>query len=143
AKTFSKAAGLAGLRLGAVLAQRDSLALVKRALPPYPVNVAALAAGAAAVEDKKTLNGYVREVKRLRAWFTNELDKRGARVFPSAGNFVLADFGDAGPALFRELERHGILVREKSKDLGAGFARISIGTESELKKLLRLVPRAV
>ncbi|HEY1468042.1 MAG TPA: histidinol-phosphate transaminase [Candidatus Acidoferrum sp.] len=143
AKTFSKAAGLAGLRLGAVLAQRDSLALVKRALPPYPVNVGALAAGAAAVEDRKTLNGYVREVKRLRGWFTNELEKRGARVFPSTGNFVLADFGDAGPALFRELERHGILVREKSKDLGPGFARISIGTKSELKELLQFVPRAV
>ncbi len=45
AKTFSKAAGMAGLRLGAVIAQRDSLALVRRALPPYPVNSAALAAG--------------------------------------------------------------------------------------------------
>ncbi len=143
AKTFSKVAGLAGLRLGAVLAQRDSLALVKRALPPYPVNVAALAAGAAAVEDRKTLSGYVREVKRLRAWFTDELEKRGARVFPSAGNFVLVNFGHAGPALFRELERHGILVRERSKDLGPGFARISIGTESELKKLLRFAPRTV
>jgi histidinol-phosphate aminotransferase len=142
AKTFSKAAGLAGLRLGAVLAQRDSLALVKRALPPYPVNVAALAAGAAAVEDKKTLDGYVRDVKRLRVWFASELERRGARVFPSAGNFVLVDFGDAGPGLFRELERRGIMVREK-KDLGPGFARITIGTESELKKLLRLVPGTV
>ena len=143
AKTFSKAAGLAGLRLGAVLAQRDSLALVKRALPPYPVNVAALAAGAAAVEDKKSLNDYVREVKRLRTWFTNELKKRGARVFPSAGNFVLVDFGDAGPTLFREFERRGILVRERRKDLGPSFARISIGMESELQKLLKFVPRMV
>jgi histidinol-phosphate aminotransferase len=142
AKTFSKAAGLAGLRLGAVLAQRDSLALVRRALPPYPVNVAALAAGAAAVEDKKTLSGYVHEVKRLRVWFANELEKRGARVFPSAGNFLLVDFGDAGPGIFRELQRSGIMVREK-RDLGPGFARITIGTESELKKLLRLVPRTV
>jgi histidinol-phosphate/aromatic aminotransferase/cobyric acid decarboxylase-like protein len=53
------------------------------------------------------------------------------------------NFSDAGPALFRELERHGILVRERSKDLGPGFARISIGTESELKKLLRFAPRTV
>ena len=142
AKTFSKAAGLAGLRLGAVLAQRDSLALVRRALPPYPVNVAALAAGAAAVEDKKTLSGYVREVKRLRVWFANELEKRGTRVFPSAGNFLLVDFGDAGPGIFRKLQQSGIMVREK-KDLGPGFARITIGTETELKKLLRLVPRTV
>jgi len=142
AKTFSKAAGLAGLRLGAVLAQRDSLALVRRALPPYPVNVAALAAGAAAVEDKKTLSSYVREVKRLRAWFARELEKRGARVFASAGNFLLVDLGESGPALFRKLQQCGIMVREKS-DLGKGFARITIGSEPELKKLLRLMPRTV
>jgi histidinol-phosphate aminotransferase len=64
-------------------------------------------------------------------------------VFPSAGNFVLVDFGDAGAALFRALERHGILVRERSKDLGPGFARITIGTQSELKKLLKFVPRTL
>lgn len=143
AKTFSKAAGLAGLRLGAVIAQRDSLAMVKRALPPYPVNVGALAAGVAAIEDTGTLVGYVREVKRLRAWFTRELEKRSVRVFPSAGNFVLADFGEDGPAVFRKLERRGILVRERSKDIGPGFARISIGTEPELKKLLRSIPQLV
>lgn len=143
AKTFSKAAGLAGLRLGAVIAQSDSLALVKRALPPYPVNVGALAAGVAAIKDRKNIDGYVREVNRLRRWFTNELEKRNVRVFPSAGNFVLADFGEAGPALFRKLECHGILVRERSKDLGPGFARITVGTESELKKLLRSMRPAV
>jgi histidinol-phosphate aminotransferase len=137
AKTFSKAAGLAGLRLGAVIAQRDSLAMVKRVLPPYPVNVGALAAGVAAIEDKKTLEGYVCEVKRLRAWFTGELERRNVRVFPSAGNFILADFGESGAAIFRKLERRGILVRDKSHDIGPGFVRISIGTESELRKLLQ------
>jgi histidinol-phosphate aminotransferase len=143
AKTFSKAAGLAGLRLGAVIAQRDSLALVKRALPPFPVNVGALVAGVAAIEDRKTLVGYVREVKRLRSWFSSELQQRHVRVFPSAGNFVLADFGVDGPTICRKLERRGILVRDRSKDIAPGFARISIGTESELRKLLRELPRPV
>lgn len=143
AKTFSKAAGLAGLRLGAIIAQRDSLAFVKRAMPPFPVNIGALAACVAAIEDRKTMAGYVREAKRLCAWLTRELEKRNVRVFPSAGNFVLADFGASGPAIFRKLERRGILVREKSKDIGPGFARISIGTEPELKKLLRALPRAL
>ena len=55
AKTFSKAAGLAGLRLGAVIARRDSLAFVRRALPPFPVNAAALAAGVAAVREGRTI----------------------------------------------------------------------------------------
>jgi len=139
AKTFSKAAGLAGLRLGAVIARRDSLAFVRRALPPFPVNAAALAAGVAAVRERRTIHRYIRETKRLREWVGGELKRRMVRVFPSAGNFLLADFGDDGPALFRRLTRHGILIRERSKDLGAGFARIAIGTQKELRAFLRIL----
>lgn len=138
-RTFSKAEGMAGLRLGAVLGQRDSLSFVRRAMPPYPVNLAALAAGVAAVEERKTIAQYVRDVKRLRAWFARELEKRGVRVFPSAANFLLADFGKSGPGFFKKLARHNILVRERSHDLGPGYARITIGTQAELKKLLQIL----
>jgi histidinol-phosphate aminotransferase len=139
ARTFSKAEGMAGLRLGAVIGHRDSLSFVRRAMPPYPVNLAALVAGVAAVEERKTIARYVRDVKRLRAWFGRELERRGVRVFPSAANFVLADFGKDGPAFFKTLARRNILVRERSHDLGPGFARITIGTEGELKKLLKIL----
>jgi histidinol-phosphate aminotransferase len=138
ARTFSKAEGMAGLRLGAVIGRHDSLAFVRRAMPPYPVNIAALTAGVAAVEERKTIARYVSNVKRLRAWFTRELQQRGVRVFPSAANFLLADFGKSGPAFFKKLAQHNILVRERSHDLGPGYARITIGTPSELKKLLHL-----
>jgi histidinol-phosphate aminotransferase len=138
ARTFSKAEGMAGLRLGAVIGRRDSLAYVRRAMPPYPVNLAALAAGVAAVEERKTIDRYVRDVKRLLAWFGSELERRGVRVYPSAANFLLADFGRPGQAFFKKLARHNILVRERSHDLGPGYVRITIGTETELKKLLRL-----
>ncbi len=141
AKTFSKAAGLAGLRLGAVIARRDSLALVRRAMPPFPVNAAALAAGVAAVRERATIESYILETKRLRKWFATELRKRNVRVFPSACNFLLADFGEAGPGVFRRLAREGILIRERGKDLGAGYARITIGTQKELQRVLRLLNR--
>ena len=136
ARTFSKAAGLAGLRLGAVIGSRGSLSLVRRAMPPYPVNLAALAGALAATQERKVLAHYVKETLRRRLWFTRELEKSGVRVFPSAANFVLADFGEAGPTFFRKLARHNIFVRERSRDLGAGFARISIGTQAEMDKLL-------
>lgn len=139
ARTFSKAEGLAGLRLGAVIGRRDSLSFVRRAMPPYPVNTAALAAGVAAVEERRSIDRYVRGVKRLRAWFARELEKRGVRIYPSAANFLLADFGKPGQAFFRELARHNILVRERSHDLGPGFARITIGTQAELSKLLKIL----
>jgi histidinol-phosphate aminotransferase len=124
-----------------VIAQRESLALVRRALPPFPVNAAALAASVAAVRERRTIAQYIRETKRLREWFGGELKQRHVRVFPSAGNFLLADFGPAGPGLFRRLTRNGILIRERSKDLGLGFARITIGTKKELQALLRLLDR--
>jgi histidinol-phosphate aminotransferase len=139
ARTFSKVAGLAALRLGAVIACEESLALLRRAIPPFPVNLAALVAAEAAINDRPTMRGYVHELKRLRAWFATELRKLDAKTYPSAGNFLLANFGPAGPALFRKLEKQGILLRERSKDIGPGFVRITIGTSSEMRHLLKTI----
>jgi histidinol-phosphate aminotransferase len=139
AKTFSKVAGLAALRLGAVIACEESLSLVRRAMPPFPVNLAALVATEAAVADQTTMQEYVNGVKRLRASFAAELEKLGVKTYPSAGNFLLANFGPRGPALFQKLEKQGILLRERSKDIGPGFVRITIGTQSEMRRLLKTI----
>lgn len=139
ARTFSKAAGLAALRLGAVIANRASLSLVRRAMPPYPVNMAALVAAVAATRQRRAIADYVSGTQRRREWFAAELQKQDVRVFPTAANFLLADFGKSGPAFFRKLARNNILVRERSKDLGPGFARITVGTQAELDKFLRLL----
>src|SRR5256885_1892814 len=66
ARTFSKAAGLAALRLSAVMASADSVALLRRAMPPFPVNLAALVAAEAAVRDRGSMRRYVRENRRDR-----------------------------------------------------------------------------
>ncbi|HEY8715440.1 MAG TPA: histidinol-phosphate transaminase [Candidatus Acidoferrum sp.] len=138
-RTFSKAAGLAGLRLGAVMACRASLALLKRAMPPFPVNVAALVAAEAATADRTAIRDYVQETRQRLKRFDGELQELGVKTFPSAGNFLLADFGEAGTALFKKLAAHGILVRVRSKDIGPGFVRISIGTEAEMKQLMKVI----
>jgi histidinol-phosphate aminotransferase len=139
ARTFSKVAGLAALRLGAVIACEKSVALVRRAMPPFPVNLAALVAAEAAVADRAIMRTYVSGVKELRAWFASELEKLGVKAYPSAGNFLLANFGPGGPALFQKLEKRGILLRERSKDVGPGFVRITIGTQSEMTRLLKTI----
>jgi len=139
AKTFSKVAGLASLRLGAVIACKDSLALVRRAMPPFPVNLAALVAAEAAIADRATMRSYVSDVLRLRGTLAAELEKLGVATYLSAGNFLLANFGPSGPALFQKLEKQGILLRERSKDIGAGFARITIGTQAEMQRLLKAI----
>jgi len=139
ARTFSKVAGLASLRLGAVIGRADSLTLVRRAMPPFPVNLAALTAAEAAAGDQARMRAYVAEVKRLRVWVAKELCGLGVKTYPSAGNFLLADFGPTGPALFRKLERQGILLRDRSKDMGTGFARITMGTSAEMRRLLKII----
>jgi len=141
ARTFSKAAGLASLRLGGVIARRDSLELVRRAMPPYPINLAGLAGAVAAVGDQKTMRTYIREILKTREWFACKLQELGARTFPSAGNFLLADFGAGGPALFARLEKKGILLRERTKAIAPGFVRIGIGTRQEMDLLVREIKR--
>ena len=139
ARTFSKTAGLAALRLGAVIACEDSLKMLKRAMPPFPVNLAALVGVEAAVRDQKTLRGYVRDVKKWRSWLGQELTSLGVKVFPSAGNFLLANFGPIGQALFLRLEKRGILLRERSREIGPGFVRITVGTPSEMQELVKSI----
>ena len=102
ARTFSKAAGLAALRLGAVMACRESLSILKRAMPPFPVNVAAVVAAEAALEEGAAIRGYVKRTRIVREWFAWELQRLGVKTFPSAGNFLLADFGRARPGAFQE-----------------------------------------
>ncbi len=140
-RTFAKAAGLAGLRLGAVLARADSLNYLRGAMPPFPVNVAALVAAEAAVRDLGTIRRYASEVKHLRERLGRELGLLGVKTYPSAGNFLLADFGPRGPSLFRKLERQGILLRERSREIAPGFVRISIGTVLEMGTLMDSIRR--
>jgi histidinol-phosphate aminotransferase len=141
ARTFSKAAGLAGLRLGAVIACAESLAILRRATAPFPVNVAALAAAEAAVGDSKTMKLYVKNILRTRGWFEKELRKLSVKTYPSAGNFLLADFGPGASEMCARLFKKGVLLRDRAKDIGPGIARVSIGTQKEMERLLKLIKR--
>ena len=142
ARTFSKAAGLAGLRLGAVIGKAESLAFLRKAMPPFPVNLAALVAAEAAIGDRKAIRGYVQDVQRTREWMKEKLGELGVKTYPSAGNFLLVDFWGAGAGIFRELERAGILIRERP-DCGEGFARITIGTKREMELVLRMIAKTL
>jgi histidinol-phosphate aminotransferase len=141
ARTFSKSAGLAALRVGCLFGKSDILAAMRRACTPYPVNSAALVAADAAVRDPRFLARYTREVLQSRAMLEKGLVRLGARIYPSSANFVLADFGPAAPGLVRALERKGILVRARRDFPRLGFVRISAGTRADTRKLLRTMER--
>jgi histidinol-phosphate aminotransferase len=136
ARTFSKAAGLAGLRFGCLFGQPELLAAMRRACTPYPVNIAALVAAEAAIGDQRFLRKCTREILRSRAILEKGLVRLGARIYPSSANFLLVDFGPAVKNLASALERKGILIRPRRDFPREGYFRISVGTRAETGKLL-------
>ena len=93
ARTFSKAYGLAGLRLGLLAGPVELMRWVRRVLSPYSVNSLALACLPPALEDTAYLDWYVGEVLAARAEFEAALDAAGVRRWPSQANFILVEIG--------------------------------------------------
>ena len=137
-RTFSKAAGLAGLRLGCIFVHRDLAAHMRKAQSPYPVNVAALAAAEVAMRDQAFIARTVRAVQQGRRELQNGFVRLGLRHFPSGGNFLLVYFGDRAKKIVTALAGKGILLRDRSIDFGGeGYVRITIGTPEQSRRLLR------
>jgi histidinol-phosphate/aromatic aminotransferase/cobyric acid decarboxylase-like protein len=137
-RTFSKTAGLAGLRLGCIFVNRELAASMRKSQSPYPVNAAALVAAEAAMRDRAFIARTVREVKAGRAQLEKGLAHLGVRYFPSGGNFILVYFGDSAKKIVAALDRKGILLRDRSGDFsGEGYVRITVGTPAQVARLLR------
>ena len=137
-RTFSKTAGLAGLRLGCIFVDRELAATMRKAQSPYPVNAAALAAAGAAMRDRAFIARTVREVRRSRQEIARGLGRLGVRCFPSGGNFVLVHLGARAKGVVAALARRGTLVRDRSSDFGGeGYVRITLGTLAQTRRLLR------
>jgi histidinol-phosphate aminotransferase len=137
-RTFSKTAGLAGLRLGCIFVNRHLAATMRKSQSPYPVNAAALAAAEAAMQDRAFIKRTVREVKAGRQQLERGLKRLAVPYFPSGGNFLLVYLGDREKKIVATLDRKGILLRDRSSDFhGQGYVRITAGTPAQMKRLLR------
>lgn len=133
ARTFSKAYGLAGLRVGVLASSVEPMQWIRRVLSPYSVNSIALACLPAAIGDKSYLSWYVAEVLAARAEFEAALDDVGVRWWPSAANFVLVEIGAKHAEFVRRMNAAGVLVRDRSSDPGCdGRVRITVGTREQM-----------
>jgi histidinol-phosphate aminotransferase len=137
-RTFSKAYGLAGLRVGAIIAEREQTRMIRRVASPYNVNAAALVCVPEALADSEYIRDYVAQATCGRAALERELDCLGIRYWPSRANFVLAYFGEQAQAFVAAMRERGILVRDRERDPGcAGCVRITVGTTEHNERLLR------
>jgi len=134
ARTFSKAYGLAGLRLGLLAGPVEIMRWVRRVLSPYSVNSLALACLPAALDDAAYTDWYSTEVLAARTEFEAVLDAAGLRRWPSHANFILVDIGPRHAEFVHLMRNAGVLVRDRSSDPGCdGCVRITIGTRQQMR----------
>lgn len=137
ARTFSKAYGLAGLRVGVLAGPAAQMRMVRRVASPYNVNAAALLALPEALQDKEYVCKYVGQVQRGRTLLEQEFKARDIPFCPSQANFVLMRIGSAHAAFVSAMKQRGILVRDRSADPGCdGWVRITLGSEEHTERLM-------
>src|SRR5579864_3879594 len=146
ARTFSKAYGLAGLRIGLLVGDREQMRALRRASSPYNVNAVALACLPEAIRDQAYIRQYVDEVHETRARVESALGERGLQFWRSHANFVLARVGSSqtdSARFVEEMRRRGILVRDRSSDYGCeGCVRITCGPRQHAEQLLTALSEA-
>ncbi|HVJ09684.1 MAG TPA: histidinol-phosphate transaminase [Acidisarcina sp.] len=137
ARTFSKAYGLAGLRLGLLAGTRENMQWIRRVISPYSVNSVALACLPPALEDTAYLEWYVEEVCGAREEFKRGLNELGVHWWPSQANFVLTRIGVKHKDFVAAMHRRGVLVRDRSADPGCdGCVRVTVGTREQMRQAI-------
>jgi histidinol-phosphate aminotransferase len=127
-RTFSKAFGLAGLRIGCLVGAAAALDPIRAAIPVYSVNIAAVAAVQAALGDLDFLREYLRQVNESKVLLYAACDRLGLKYWKSDANFVLVCAGDRLDALVNGAAERGIYLRDRSTEPGcAGCVRIGTG----------------
>ena len=137
ARTFSKAYGLAGLRLGVMAGAADQISVLRRIAPPFNVNAFAIECLAEALNDREFVEHYVSQVCSTREWLRAALEEMGFKCWPSHTNFLLANFGELRPAILDGMTKKGIALRNRPDC--DGCVRISIGTQQEMERVLAVL----
>ena len=135
ARTFSKAYGMAGLRIGVMATQSANAEIVRKGQSPYGVNALAVRCALAAIEDREYVREYVRQVLQSRQLLAAAFDEMKIRHWPSRANFVLFELGDRVQDACAALAARGILIRDQSRHI-PGAVRVTVGTLQDTVRFL-------
>jgi histidinol-phosphate aminotransferase len=135
-QTFSKAWGMAGLRVGMAFASEEIISILNKIKPPYNINTLSQKEALKALTRSSVTEDQIESIKKEREKLSVELKQLDnvVQVFPSEANFILVEFENS-EALFNTLIEKGIIVRNRSK-LVKGCIRITVGTPEENTLLL-------
>ena len=142
-RTFSKAASLAGLRVGYGVADADAIALMNRIRQPFNVNSLAQAAALAALEDDGHILECVRMIEAGRHFLYDEFKTLGVQYVPARANFILVDVGRSAADIYQKLLHEGVIVRPMTPFGMETALRITVGTPEENRKLVKALRRVL
>ncbi|MFH1762049.1 MAG: histidinol-phosphate transaminase [bacterium] len=136
-QTFSKAFGMAGLRLGYIVADRNLIDHMRKVRSPYSISSTTVIAALEAVKDREFIEKTSEEIMLCGLELIEFLKAKGILVYPSSANFVLARFGEDAERIETELRKNQILVRNRSNDpMLQGCLRITFGTREQTRRLM-------
>ena len=141
ARTFSKAYGLAGVRLGVLAGAEEQMSVLRRMISPFNINAFAVECLAEALADRGFVQAYVKQVCSTRAWLRSELEQMGFQCWPSYTNFLLANFGKLRSRVLESMAEKGVALRNRPDC--EGCIRISIGTQQEMERVVAALKEIV
>jgi len=134
-RTFSKIVGLAGVRIGYGVAQKECIALLARVRQPFNTNAIAQAGALAALNDAAHIRKTKALTRRGLAYLYREFKKLKLEFVPSSANFVLVNVGN-GDEVFRALQRGGVIVRPMRGYKMPAWIRVTVGTMEENRRFI-------
>ncbi|MCU0652353.1 MAG: histidinol-phosphate transaminase [Candidatus Omnitrophica bacterium] len=140
-RTFSKAYGLAGIRVGFAAAKPELAACMEIARQPFNVNSLAQAAAIAALDDKKFLKKTRQVVLEGKKYLYDALAGMGIAFVPSVSNFILIDAGRDGSVVFKEMLKFGVIVRDMKQYGLKNYIRVTIGTKKENERFIKVLKK--
>lgn len=141
-RTFSKAHGLAGVRVGYGIGPAELLNYFARIRPAFSISGIAEAAALAALQDEEHIRKSLENNAAGAAWLTRELSGMGLRVVPTWANFLYVETGDDAPAIVKCLQEEGIIVRPLTVWGAPRAFRVTVGTPEQNKKFIAALAKA-
>ncbi|MFH1269522.1 MAG: histidinol-phosphate transaminase [Candidatus Omnitrophota bacterium] len=142
-KTFSKAYGLAGLRIGYAVGDAELVSYMEKVRQPFNVNSLAQAAAAAALDDKKFLRKTRAAILAGKNYLYDALNQLGLAYVPSVANFILIDTGRDGVGFSRIMLKYGLIVRDMAQYGLKNFIRVTVGTRKENERFVRVLRKVL
>ncbi|MEW6170968.1 MAG: histidinol-phosphate transaminase [Candidatus Omnitrophota bacterium] len=140
-RTFSKAYGLSGLRLGYAIARPDLVKNMEKARQPFNINYLAQIAGSACFNDKVFLNKTKKIILEGKIFLYKNFKKIGIKYIPSVANFILINIKEDGLIFFEKMLKYGIIVRDMKQYGLNNYIRVTIGTNRENKKFIEVLKK--